>query len=95
MDALPSREKSIQEMPDCKPSSLLTIHELPHILDKSMDNSERMSCRSLCLVSRQSVKPLEDCLDVLLLEKFLHKFDCVVLSKVRRWQERTHLIVAA
>jgi len=95
MDALPSREKGIQEMPDYKPSSLLTIHELPHVLGESVDNSERMGCSSLSLVSSQSVKPLEDCLDVFLLEKFLHKFDYVVLSKVKRRRERTHLIVAA
>ena len=60
-----------------------------------MDNSERMSHSSLGLVSRQSVEPLEDCLDVLLLKEFLYKFDCVVLSKVKRQRERTHLIVAA
>ena len=75
--------------------SLLTIHELPHILDESVDNSERMSRSSPGLVLRQSVKPLQDCLDVLLLEKFLYEFDCVVLSKVKHRRERTHLIVAA
>jgi hypothetical protein len=95
MDALPSREKSIQYTPDYQSSSLPTIHELPHVLDESVDNSERMSCSGLGLVSRQPVKPLEDCLDVLLLEKSLYKFDCVVLSKVKRLRERTHLIVAA
>jgi len=75
--------------------SLLTIHKLPHILDESVDNSERMSCGSTGLVMRQSVKPLQHCLDVLLLENFLHEFDCVVLSRVKHRQERTHLIVAA
>jgi len=80
---------------DTNPSALLTIHELPHILDESVDNSERLSCSSPDLVLRQSVKPVQDSLDVLLLEKFLHKFDCVLLSKVKRRRERTHLIVAA
>jgi len=84
MDALPSRVKSIQETPDYKPSSLLTIHELPHVLGDSVDNSESMSCSILGLVSCQPVKPLEDCFDVLLLEKILDKFDCVALSKVKR-----------
>ena len=95
MDALPSREKSIQETPDYNPSSLLTIHKLSHVLDESVDNSERMSCSSLGLVSRQSVKPPQDGFDVLLLEKFLHTLDFVVLSKVKRRRERTHLVVAA
>jgi len=95
MDTLPSRENSVQETPDYNASSLLTIHEHSHVLDESVDNSERMSCSSLGLVSRQSVKALQDCFDVLLLENFLYKFDCVVLSKVKRQRERTHLIVAA
>ena len=76
-------------------SSFLTIDELLHILDESVDNSERMTCSGLGLVSRQSVKPLEDCLDVLLLEEFIYKFDCVVLRKVKRRRERTHLNFAA
>jgi len=95
MDAFPSREKSIKETPGYKPSLSLTIHELPHVLDESVDNSERMGCSILGLVSRQPVKPLEDCFDVLLLEKFLDKFDCVLLSKEKRRRERTHLIVVA
>ena len=82
MDALPSREKSIQEMPDYKPSSLLTIYELLHVLDESVDNSEGMSCSILGLLSCQPVKPLQDCRDVLLLEKFRYEFDCVVVRKV-------------
>ena len=91
MDALPSRENSIQEMPDYKPSSLLTIRELPHILDEAVDNSERMSCSRPDFVLRQSVKPFQYCLNVLLLEKFLYKFDCVVLSKVKRRRGPTGL----
>ena len=80
MDAFPSREKSTQETIDNKPRTLLTIHELPHMLDESMDNGERVRCSSPGFVLRQSVKPLQDCLDVLLLEESLYKFDCVVLS---------------
>jgi len=52
MDALPSREMSIQETTGYKPSSSLTIHELPHTLDKSVDNRERLSRSSPGLVSR-------------------------------------------
>ena len=95
MDAFPSREMSIKEMPSYKPSLSLTIHVLAHVLDESVDNSERMSRSILGLVSGQPVKPLEDCLDVLLPENFLDKFDCVVLSKEKRRRERTHLIVVA
>jgi len=84
MDALPSRLKNIQETPDYKASSLLTIHELPHVLGDSVDDSESMSCSILGLVSRQPVKPPEDCFDVLLHEKLLDKFDCAALSKVKR-----------
>ena len=45
-------------MADHNRNLLLTIHELLHILDESMDNSERMSCSSPGLVLRQSVEPL-------------------------------------
>jgi len=75
-------ERGLFVMVDRNPSSLLTIHEHPHILDEAVDNSERMSYGSPGLVMRQSVKPLQDCLDILLLDKFLYRFDCVVLSKV-------------
>ena len=34
------------------PSLALTIHELPHIPDEFVDNSERMSCCSPGLVLR-------------------------------------------
>ena len=62
----------------------LTIHELPHSLDEFVDNSERMSCSSPDLVLRQSVEPLQHCFNIFLLEKVLYKFDCVMMSKVRR-----------
>ena len=88
-------ERRVFNTADHNLGSLLTIHELPHILDESVDDSECMSCSSPDLILSQPVKPLKDGLDVLLLEKFLYKFDCVVLSKVKRRRERTHLIVAA
>ena len=87
-------EKRVFNIANHNPSALLTIHEHPHILDESVDNGERMSCSSPGLVLRQSVKPLEDCPDVLLFEKFLYEFDCVLLGKVKRRRERTHLNVA-
>jgi len=65
---------------DYKPSPLLTIHELPHILDESVDNGENVGCGSPSLVLREPVQPLQYCLGVLL-EKPFHKLDCVALSK--------------
>ena len=94
MDALPSSEKSIQGTPDSKPSSLLTIHEFPHILKESVHNSERMSRSSSGLILRQSIKPLQHCPDVCFREKPLYKLDYMVLSYAKCQRERTHLIVA-
>jgi len=88
-------ERRVFNTADHNPSALLTIHELPHILDQSVDNSERLGCSSPDLTLRQSVKPVQDSLDVLFLAKFLHKSDCVLLRKVKRRRERTHMIVAA
>ena len=88
-------ERRVFNTADHNTSGLLTIHELPHTLDESVDNSECLSCSSPDLVLRQSVKPIQHCPDVLLLEKCLYKFDYMVLSKVQRRRERTHLTVAA
>jgi hypothetical protein len=68
-------------MADHNRHSFLTIHELLHILDESVDDSERMGCSSPGLVFGQSVKSVQSSLDVLLLEKCLYEFDYVVLSK--------------
>jgi len=51
-------ERRVFNTADRNPSSLLTIHELPHILGESVDNSESMSCSSPGLILRQSVEPL-------------------------------------
>ena len=73
---------------------LLTVHDHTHILDETVDDSECLSCGSSSFVLRESVKPLEDRLNILLPENLRYKFDCVVLSKITRLRERTHLIVA-
>jgi len=88
-------ERKVFNTADRNQSSLLTIHDVPHILYESVDNSESMSCSSPGLVLRQSVKPLQHCLNVLLLEECIYGFDCVVLRKVKHRRDQTHLIVAA
>ena len=88
-------ERRVVNTADLNQSLFFTIHELPHILDESMDNSERMSCSDPSFVLRKPVKPFQHCFDVLLLEIFLDKFNCVVMSKVKCCRDRTHLILAA
>jgi hypothetical protein len=66
---------------------LLTVHDHPHTLDKTVDNLERLKCSCPSFVMRQSVQPLQDSLDILLSEIFLYKFDCVGLGKVIRQRE--------
>ncbi len=71
---------------------MLTVHEHPHILDQAVDNLEILSSSRPSLVMRESVQPLQDCLDFLLSENLLYKFDCVPLSKVtcqREWTPST------
>ena len=88
-------ERRVVNTPDRNPTLLLTIHKLPHILNESMDNSERMSCSDPSLILRQPVKPFQHCFDILLLEEFLDKFNCVAMGKVKHRRVRTHVIVAA
>ncbi len=62
---------------------LLTIHDHAHILDETVNYVECLTCGSPSLVLRESVQPLQDGLDIILSEGFLHKFDCAALSKVK------------
>jgi len=57
-----------------------------------MNDLQSLSCGSPSLVLSQSVKPLKGCLDFLLSENLLHKFDYVVLSEANNQGEQTHLI---
>ena len=84
MDAFPSRGKIVQPTADYKPIThrLLTIHDHPHTLDETVNDLKSLGCGSQSLVACELVQPLQDCLDVLLSENFLCKFDCVALSKV-------------
>jgi hypothetical protein len=66
-----------------------TVHNHGHILDETVDDLESLSCGGPSLILRQSVQSLQNCLDVLLSKKFLHKCDCVALSKVSYQRERT------
>jgi hypothetical protein len=63
---------------------LLTVHDHPHTLDKTVDDLESLGHGSPSLGVRKSVQSLQDSLrvDNLLSEKFLYKFDCVALSNV-------------
>jgi hypothetical protein len=96
-DDFPSRKEGIQQTAGYEKAHSLTLHELPHVLNETVDDLESLGCGSPNLILRESVQPLQDRLDVLLPEKFLYKFDFVVLSKVSRpsQREHTHSIVAA
>jgi hypothetical protein len=67
---------------------LRTANELLHILGLTIDNLENLSCRSRDLFLNESVQFLSGLLDVLDPEKIPYKFDCVVLSKATRQQEK-------
>ena len=73
---------------------LLTVHDHPHSLDKTVDDLERLSHGSPSFGVRKSVQSLQDRLrvHVLLSEHFLYKFDCVALSNVTCQGEWTYLI---
>ena len=74
---------------------LLTIDDHAHILDEAVEDLECLSCGSSSFVLRESVQPLQDRLNALLLEKVLYRFDCVLLSNITLRRERTHSTVAA
>ena len=53
---------------------ILTIHDRPLMLDKTVDNFERLSGSRATLIQREPVQPLDRRFDVLLSPKFSHEF---------------------
>ena len=59
----------------------LTIYDHSHILEETIDNLKRLSCRRPSFVLGKSVQPLKNRLDLILSEKFLYKFLWVALVR--------------
>jgi hypothetical protein len=53
---------------------ILTIHDRPLLLDKTVDNFEGLSGSRPTLIQREPIQPLNGRLDVLLSPKLPHKF---------------------
>jgi hypothetical protein len=49
---------------------LLTIHDHPCFLDKTVDDLKSLPCGYLSLILSELVQPLEHCFDVILSQKF-------------------------
>ena len=79
IDVLPSKRKNVQYYVTSL-VDFLTVHHNPHILDKAIDNLERLRCGYPSLILCESVQSLEYRFDVLLSKKLLNKFFCVALS---------------
>ena len=65
-----------------KPSRFLTVHDHRHILDKTVNNLERLRRGDPSLILGESIQSLDYRFDVLLSKKLLNKFFCVSLSQV-------------
>jgi hypothetical protein len=79
-DAFPSKRGNAQHRAT-SPVDLLTVHHLPHILGKTVDNLEGLRCSYPRLVLGESIQSPYYRFDVLLPEKRLKKFFCVALSQ--------------
>ena len=53
---------------------LLTVHDRPLMLNKTVNNFERLSGSRPTLIQREPVQPLDRDFDVLLSPKFSHEF---------------------
>ena len=58
----------------------LTVYDHPHILEKAVDNLERLRRRRPSLVLCEPVQSLKNRIDLILSEKLLYKFLCIPLS---------------
>ena len=63
---------------------LLTVHRHPHSLNKTVDNLKDLCCGYPSFVLRESIQPLENCVNVLPSRKLLYKFLSVTLNQVER-----------
>jgi hypothetical protein len=62
---------------------LLTIHDYPHILDKTVEDLEGLRCRSPRLLLSKSIKPLDHHSDLVVnasVRKHFNKSLCVALQ---------------
>ena len=51
-------EKAFQLIENYEPRTMLTVHGLPHTLEKTVNDLQSLSCGSPSLVLGQSVDPL-------------------------------------
>jgi hypothetical protein len=76
-------ERNVEYMASTNRIRLLTFQDHAHIVDKTVDNLESVNRGTADLVLCESVKPLQDRLNAVILgEKPLHKFYCIALNKV-------------
>jgi hypothetical protein len=61
---------------------LLTVHYHPHVLDETINDFERLRGSYSSFILGEPIQSLEYCLDLLLSEKLLNKFYCLVLSLI-------------
>jgi hypothetical protein len=71
--------------------SLLTIHDNPYILDKTIDDLKNLRCGNLTLVQRESIQPFQYDLIEIPSKELLYKCPCVVLSQIKCQRGGTHL----
>ena len=69
---------------------LLTIHDYPHILDKTVDDLEGLRCGIPSLSPGESIQLLEHRMNTVFSQKLLSIFLCVALSQAIPKQKRTH-----
>ena len=60
---------------------IITIHDGHPMLDKTVDNFERLSRSYPTLVQGEPIQPLDRRLDILLSAKLSYKFLCASLSR--------------
>jgi hypothetical protein len=86
MDDLPSKGRISQSQRVATRVSLLTIHDNPHILDKTIDDLENLRCGDPTLVQGELIQPFQHQwhhLIVIPSKELLYKCPCVALSQIK------------
>jgi hypothetical protein len=80
----------VQQLAGNKPSALLTIFRLPHILDETIGMLENLRCGCWALHQGELIQPLQRHFDVIFSQKLLSNLDYIVFSCVSYLQFRTY-----
>jgi hypothetical protein len=93
MDGLPSKGRISQSQRVANRVGLLTIHDYPHILDKTIDDLDNLQCGDPALFQGESIQPFQHHLIGIPSKELVYKCPCAALSQIKCQRGGAHQVV--